>query len=451
MRSLRLARRIAAPVLRPLLLKLGWWPRRQEPVPRITAADRLRKEDVPTRVSIRDDQTLLVNGTPFFPIGLYYAHEEMADVTGEALRKLRAMGFNVIFFNGGLDSGPSLDRIREAGLHVWYRPPGEMYRDFDVLKEVVSRFGRHPAVLFWEMDDEPVLNDVDRAAARIGCRLVRRIDPYHPILCNQWFSNLGQTREMTAWARLADIYGFAVYPIPLSRWGARMALVKSGWPHAISVVGAQTDLWRSIAPRKPIIPILQAWAPDCIEDGSRAFPTYHEARFMAYQAVIHGAKGLHHYGAISTASPNFACGVPPRTHEDLERTHGEFEEARRRNGAFWDYYARVVAELGRMSAIFASRDAEWTPRHVRATPTANVIEWRIKQYGQTEVVLMVNASQAPATVEIVAPRLRGKQLNAWGEERTVTVGADGRFADTIESYGVRIYSDQPDISRTGDL
>jgi hypothetical protein len=299
------------------------------------------------------------------------------------------------------------------------------------------------------MDDEPVLNGVDRAAARIGCRIVRCIDPYHPILCNQWLSNLGQSQEMAAWAKLADVYGFAVYPVPLSRWGSRMALVEKGWPHAVSVVGAQTDLWRSIAPRKPIIPVLQAWAPNCIEDGPGAFPTYQEARFMAYQAVIHGAKGLHHYGAISTASPNFACGVPPCTYEDLERTHGEFEEARRRNGAFWHYYAEVVAELGRMSAIFAANDAAATPRHVRASPAA--VEWRIKQYGRSEVVLMVNASEAPAAVEIVAPRLRGKQLNAWGEDRTLTVDAEGRFADAIEPYGVRIYSDQPDITRTGDI
>jgi hypothetical protein len=42
-------------------------------------------------------------------------------------------------------------------------------------------------------------------------------------------------------------------------------------------------------------------------------------------------------------------------------------------------------------------------------------------------------------------------LNAWGEDRTLTAGADGRFTDTIEPYGVRIYSDQPDIIRRGEL
>jgi hypothetical protein len=138
---------------------------------------------------------------------------------------------------------------------------------------------------------------------------------------------------------------------------------------------------------------------------------------MAYQAVIHGAKGLHHYGAVYTASPNFACGVPPRTHENLERTHGEFEEARRRNSAFWDYYAGVVAEIGRMSEIFTAHDADPRSRKIRAS--AESVEWRIKKYRNSEVVLMVNASESPADVEIVR--------------------ANGRLGDTIEPYGVRIY------------
>jgi len=69
-------------------------------------------------VTIREDKKLLVDGVPFFPIGLYYAEEEIADETGAGLAELRAMGFNTLFFHGGIAQKPALDRIAAAGLRV---------------------------------------------------------------------------------------------------------------------------------------------------------------------------------------------------------------------------------------------------------------------------------------------------------------------------------------------
>src|SRR5205823_2657070 len=55
------------------------------------------RADSPNKVSIRDDRTILVGGEPFFPIGLYYAEEEIADPTGKLLADLHATGFNTVF------------------------------------------------------------------------------------------------------------------------------------------------------------------------------------------------------------------------------------------------------------------------------------------------------------------------------------------------------------------
>jgi hypothetical protein len=397
---------------------------------------------------VREDQTILLNGKPFFPIGLYYAQDEMSDATGAGLRKLRAMGFNTIFFDGGLDSESQLDLIWRAGLHVWYRPPGELYREFELLKQVVSKFARHPAVLFWEMNDEPVLNRLKFSDVEIGCRIVRSIDPFHPILCTQWLSSLDQSEEMRQWARLADFYGFSVYPVPLWRWGTRMSLVEQGWPHSITVVGSQTDLWKAYAPGKPIIPVLQAWAWNCLEDGEAAYPTYQECRFMAYQAVIHGAKGLHHYGVIEPHRPYFACGIPPKLHEDLDQTHADFLRAQQYNQWFWGYYSRVIKEVSRMSAIFASDDADWMPVIEETSPhqlMGTRIECRVKRHADSFVILLVNASEAHTSVQIRAPEMNSSALKLWGRDRSIEVNGDGFLRDVLEPYGVRIYSDQPDL------
>jgi len=403
-------RRLAGGVLR----RLGWMRSGTRPPPRIRASDRLR--DVPTRVTVRDDRTLMVNGQPFFPNGLYYARDEIADTSGDSLRALHDMGFNCVFVDGDIESARDLDRIHRAGLYVWCRPPGRLSGQFDQLKAFVARFGPHPALLFWEMDDEPVLNHVSLEESKKGCELVRAIDPFHPILCNQWFSTLAEEQDMREWGRLADVYGFSCYPVPTTRWGSRMQLVESGWPHSIAVVGRQTESWHSYAPGKPILPVLQAWAWNCIEDGDAAYPSLHEARFMVYHAVISGANGLHHYGAVNPMRPNLACGIPPVLHEDLDRTHADFERARWHNRIFWTYYSAVVGEIARMSAVFTARDSDWRPEGLPPS-----IECRVKRHEGANVLLVVNASAAPVAL----------QLPAIADE-------------VIEPLGVRVYSGGPE-------
>src|SRR4051794_10960771 len=55
------------------------------------------------KVTIREDKTLLVDGKPFFPIGLYYAEDEIADASGNLLKDLHETGFNTVFFSSGAD------------------------------------------------------------------------------------------------------------------------------------------------------------------------------------------------------------------------------------------------------------------------------------------------------------------------------------------------------------
>ncbi len=399
-------------------------------------------------VSVRADRTILVDGEPFFPIGLYYAEDEISDPTGDALCKLREMGFNTVFFNGGVDSEDQLNRIHRAGLHVWYRPPGELSGDFESLRQVVSMFARHPAILFWEMGDEPVLNQLRFADVEIGCQIVRSIDPCHPILCNQWLSSFQQAAEMKRWARLADVYGFSSYPIPLWRWGNRMSLVDDGWPHSIAVVGKQTDLWKCYAPGKPIIPVMQAWAWNCLEDGEAGYPTYEQCRFAAYQALIHGANGLHHYGVAQANRPYISCGIPPNLNEDLEQMHADFLKAQQYNQWFWSYYCKLIKELSCMSGVFTSADADWTPEiQCESCHNSNEqqIECRVKRYGDSFVIMLVNASDAAAAIQVRTPVTCDRTLRLWGHDASIEWDRIGRFKDLLQPYDVRIYSPDRDL------
>ena len=169
---------------------------------------------------------------------------------------------------------------------------------------------------------------------------------------------------------------------------------------------------------------------------------------MAYQAVIHGAKGLHHYGAVTASRPNFACGIPPKIHEDLDQTHADFLQAQRYNQWFWSYYSKVINELSRMGDVFASYDADWAPE---VTETGSrqcqdgCVEYRVKRHMGSSIILMVNPSDSHLAVEIRAPEMAGRAIKLWGRGTSRQLNSDGLFQDVLEPYGVRIYSDQPDL------
>lgn len=406
-------------------------------VPRVSRGERLREEDVPTRVSVRADETLLVNGRPFFPLGLYYAEAELQDRSGAGLEQLHATGFNAILVDAPLEI-ETLDRVARAGLFVVHRPPGQLHGAFGTLKEIVRHLGRHPALLAWEMDDEPILNDLPIADAQRGCDLVRRIDPWHPILCNQWLPGAERIGEVRQWAQLADLYGFGVYPVPLRR-GRMRHQQAHGLPSSLASVGAQVALWRTLAPGKPVIPALQAFAWNALEDGDAGFPTANESRFMAYHSVISGAKGLHHYGVRSAAVPCLPCGVPPALYADLDRTHEDFLRAREANERFWTRYCDVIRELAAMADVFTAQDANGT-----VGPGDDRIQYRIKALKSTVVVLAVNTSPDAAQIQLHAPMLAGRTLQVWGQPRSIEADARGRFSDPVEPFGVRILSDLPD-------
>jgi hypothetical protein len=355
------------------------------------------------------------------------------------------MGFNIVFFDGGADSKAELDRIWEAGLYVWYRPPGQLCGNFQELKRVVSTFGRHPAVLFWEIDDEPILNGANWEAAAIGCEVVRRVDPFHPVLCNQWYSGRESIADLQRWASLADVHGFGCYPVPLSRWGERMRLVEAGWPHSIAVVGSQLDLWRSVAPTKPVIPVLQAYACNALEDGEAGFPTRDQARFMAYLAVVRGANGLHHFGVPDPRTPHLSCGIPPAMRDDLAATHADFVRTQQLNQQFWQYYAEVVREIGVMGEVFAASEAGWSAPDgtIETESCGGAVEVRVKR-PDAPVVLVTNSAAAHDRISLLVGPLAAARLHVWGEGRTLDVTRDGVLTDTIGPFGVRVYSPQPD-------
>lgn len=391
-----------------------------------------------SKVSFRDDQTVLVEGQPFFPIGLYYCHEDFADATGRLLKELRDLGFNTLdFYRWGEPTWKEeLDRVHKAGLKVWVRGVNGFSVDSPEVEksalEQVRALRGHPALLFWEFQDEPLLNKVSIENSRKGQELVKREDPDHPLLTVEWPGAVSRIKE---W-KLGDLYGFDLYPIPRRRKYGRLA------NHDITQIGDYADTIRQARGDSPMVMVLQAWSWDPVKYGKEGYPTPTESRFMAYQAVIHGVKAIFYYGQVHCTKPNSAAALSSASTQPAVQ-QAEFAKCLELNAWFWEQHRPFFRELGEAAAIFVLREAPKDDRITPAGPPGHV-ESLTKQADADLYLLAVNADGQPceATFQLPQKRAGATSVHVLFENRTVAV-KDGNFTDKFQPYDTHVYATTP--------
>ena len=172
------------------------------------------------------------------------------------------------------------------------------------LRRVVETLQGHPALGALKGHDEPrnpfnPVNSVPPANLARGHRLVASLDPDHPLVIIQ--APRGSVDGLVPYRPAFDIGGVDIYPISYPPG------IHSDQPNKdISVVGDVTQWIRRAAGTKPVWVTLQiAWSgaiptrqkPDVVP----RFPSNAELRFMAYQAIANGARGLAFFGGHVTA------------------------------------------------------------------------------------------------------------------------------------------------------
>jgi hypothetical protein len=129
-------------------------------------------------------------------------------------------------------------------------------------------------------------------------RKLKALDPDHPLVIIQ--APRGSLADLTPYRPAFDITGADIFPVsypPGKHAGGRR--------RGIGVVGEITRKMVAAAGGKPVWMTLQiAWsgvipAKPHPQEIPR-FPTLHEERFMAYQAIVHGARGLVFFGGHLT-------------------------------------------------------------------------------------------------------------------------------------------------------
>ena len=174
----------------------------------------------------------------------------------------------------------------------------------NALRRVVETLQGHPALGAWKGHDEPrnpfnPASSVPPANLARGHRLVASLDPDHPLVIIQ--APRGSVDGLVPYRPAFDIAGVDIYPISYPPG------IHSDQPNKdISVVGDVTQWIRRAAAPKPVWVTLQiAWSgaiPTKQKPGVvPRFPSNAELRFMAYQAIANGARGLAFFGGHVTA------------------------------------------------------------------------------------------------------------------------------------------------------
>ena len=281
-----------------------------------------------SRVTIdRATGAIRVGGAKTFPLGLSSPppHDGRAPSGQDALQEVADAGVNVVRTGRGdwgfarleeqiAEERERLDAVAAAGLQAWLYlgdlpdlPARAAGGQASVREQMLNRIGGafrdHPGLGLYKGVDEP--RNPFRGASWLrpaglvrAYRRLRAVDPHHPLVIVQ--APRSSVAQLAPYRPAFDITGADIFPV------AYPPGEHSDLPNRdISVVGDVTRKMVRAAGGKPVWMTLQiAWS-GTVTSARRPnvvprFPTLHELRFMAYQAIACGARGLMFFGGHLT-------------------------------------------------------------------------------------------------------------------------------------------------------
>ena len=354
------------------------------------------------KVTIDARRRLVVDGKPFFPLGLYLGPTE-----DEHLARIAKGGFNTVLCYGygvGREPRAYLDRAHKHGLKVIYSvkdfydgtrwfPKGPGKRGIDLVRDYVTRFREHPALLAWYTNDE--LGPQHLPALRKAYDLVCRLDPHHPA-----FQVLCRPSQNHLYYGVTDILGVDPYPIPR---------------HPVTMVGDWMETaHEAMSRRKPAwcVPQIFQWGV-YHHDPKQREPTFDEKRAMVYLALVHRAQGLICYSYYDLfKAVERGKKVPAEVFERRWREVSSIAKAVR----------QIIPFL--LEGEEAGADLKAALRH------------RVLKHGAKACVIAVNTHSAtPATTDVAIPGARATRLDT-GRPAPV---ADGRLRAPLAPLGAGVF------------
>jgi hypothetical protein len=312
-------------------------------------------------------------------------------------------------------SDPALAKALAADLETSAQAfeDGDFLRGESLADSIWTRLGKVSPTPQLNLSNAPERAAKMRQGLQTGYQAMKQMDPKHPIWMNHAPRN--QISQLAAFNQAADVVGCDIYPVPEYLTGHSDLADRS-----LASVGAYTDRMQAAAPEKPVWMVLQGfgWAdlaknPDekAKEKGRR--PSLEETRYMAYDALVHQARGILYWGTAY-----------------IEK-----------DSQLWKDLLSVVKELADHQDLWSAPDVAQSPE-ISCSESWGSLDRGIrilgKQVKDRVVWLVVNEANEP--LHYTLKGLKGVEGTKLLEKRSGQEGIvkNGELSLTLPGHGVQI-------------
>ena len=369
------------------------------------------------------DGMLLVDGKRTFIIGSYHLPK-----TDTPFITLKENGFNYVRVAADKSQ---LEQAEKNSLHVWIstgaiRSEAEQ-EDSDKIKKIITEYKESPALLNWEIADEPAFTwksaemRIKPQAMIKTYNLIKSIDKKHLIYTNHGPVNLISTLQK--YNPATDITAVDVYPVIPHGITPTYALYDDGLqgdllnPY-ISQVGEYAERLKRVSAEKPFFMVQQGFAWEMLKPRSERnpqmilYPSYEQLRFMAFNAIIHGANGIIYWGTKYCPA----------------------------NEPFWNDLFKVTRELDSMQDILTAPVEDFPIEkeyHELGFSVDGGVEVLIKQLNGSVYLLTANEDKHPAKISF-NNILGFTKAEVLSENREILINGE-TFTENYKPFQVHIY------------
>jgi hypothetical protein len=369
---------------------------------------------------------VLVDGVARFPIGLSPPPPPGASTPAGVDGLDEVVGAGITFLRVGPHQGEWTDDAIAAaeswnaaaaarGIHTWIALGELAHAQPDTpadlrLQQVVTTLKDSPGFGMWKGQEEPFTGGFTAAMLGHAFEATSAIDPGHLFVIIE--APRGTAADLAPYSAVCSGHGVDVYP------------VRFGDPDPdLSRVGRWTRTIHSITPGRAVFTTLQicfSGSDDAAGSGAFVLPTHRQARFMAYDAIINGARGLIFFGG-----DNPHCLLPT-------------DAALGWNWTFWnDVLKRLVTEIGPHGRLHPALLAPDTgPRLRTDDPATEICSRRVSETD----IWVIAARSGPGTKDVTIRGLpvavtRGTHYRS---NQAVRVRR-GAFTDAFSRWDVHVY------------
>lgn len=392
----------------------------------------------PSKVSLDENGVMIIDGkkTFVFSVSLPPKPGEKTPEGRDGLAELKDAGVNFMRIGPTINNGehkqwdeealrsigPWLDAAAQQGLHCWVTLgpiptiKGKDSKNEKLLRYVIGLYRDHPGLGAWKARDESAWVKAPANALINAYHIFKEMDPNHPVIVIQAPEHK-DVLPLEGYLPAGDIFGVDIFPIeyPPGKHG--------DFPNKeISVVADATQWIAGIAKGKPIWMTLQiAWAGTAGEGKTVRMPTFPQTRYMAYAAIINGARGI-----------NFQGGERVRA----------LNERDAKLGWNWTHWYKVMvplaAELGQNSPLQPALVAPNSQLPIKLSG-AKDIEFCVREVGNEIFILAAKREGTTVKVKFSGlPAVDATGVLMFEEPRKVQV-KEGAFEDWFGPNEVHVY------------